>query len=72
MWEGEGAVLVQQIETHHLLTLLYTMRQAHISNIVSRTHNVPLELGQQHRSSTVSGKCVMCFMYTAADLKNAT
>ena len=32
-----GTVLVQQIETHHLLTLLYTMRQAHISNIVSRT-----------------------------------
>jgi len=63
---------VQQIETHHLLTLLYTMMQAHISNIVPRTRNVPLELGQQHRSSTVSGKRVMCFMHPAADLKNTT
>ena len=37
-----GAVLVQQIETHHLLTLLYTMMQAHISNIVSRTRLLSL------------------------------
>ena len=47
IWEGEGAILVQQIETHHRLTLLCTTRQAHISNIISRTHNVPPELGQQ-------------------------